>query len=398
MNLWKSIGGMLEMELTSACVEEVLAAISEKNISIFRVETKGDLTLRFQIERKNHAALRRLCEKRGETLKCVGKKGLYWEAKRMAMRPVLAIGLVFLMISALVIPRYVFFVQVEGSQNVPVNQILEAAAECGISFGASRKEVRSERVKNALLSKVPQLQWAGVNTRGCVAVITVRERSVHQQIDDYQTVSSIVANRDGVVESCTATRGSLVCAPGQAVKAGEVLISGYTDCGLSIQATRAEGEVYAQTVRPLQAVYPRNWIAKGTETKRACQISLLIGKKRINLWKDSGIWDTTCGRMYKEYYVTLPGGFALPVALCVDTYSFYEPVRVMADKSDATLLFSDFAQRSLLDQMVAGEILSREELVTEDEFRYLLQGSYVCREMIGRVHFEKMGDNYGKTD
>ena len=63
-------------------------------------------------------------------------------------------------------------------------------------------------------------------------------------------------SRDGFIVSATVTRGNFLCRVGQSVKAGQVLISGYTDCGICIQATRAEGEIYAQTSRDFAAVTP----------------------------------------------------------------------------------------------------------------------------------------------
>lgn len=36
-------------------------------------------------------------------------------------------------------------------------------------------------MKNALLSAIPELQWAGVNTYGCRAVISVRERTLPER-------------------------------------------------------------------------------------------------------------------------------------------------------------------------------------------------------------------------
>ena len=92
----------------------------------------------------------------------------------MLFRPVLLAGLGILFLLAMYLPSRVLFIRVEGNMQIPDRQILAAAEECGIRFGASRREVRSEKVKNALLSSVPQLQWAGVNTAGCVATISVR--------------------------------------------------------------------------------------------------------------------------------------------------------------------------------------------------------------------------------
>ena len=396
MNLWKSTTGMMQLEITSADLAQCLSAISVANIPIFRVQTISGLVMRLMVFRKDYPDIRTLCERRGETVKICRKQGLYWTMKGILARPVLCMGLLVLLIGTLMIPRFVFFVQVTGNTSVPANRILEAAKESGITFGASRRDVRSESVKNSLLSKIPELKWAGVNTRGCVAVISVREKSLEPETEDNHLVSSIVADRDGIVLNCTAERGNLLCSAGQAIREGEVLISGYTDCGISIQATRAKGEVYAQTKRQLTVITPRKWIYKTFERGRKYAFTLLIEKKRINLWKDSGISDTTCGRMYKEYYITLPGGFRLPIALGVEVRTQWDLSPGALETGD--ILSREFAQNYLTHQMVAGTIVQGRETLAQDEMRYMLQGSYVCAEMIGREKSEKMGEGNEQTD
>ena len=396
MNLWKSIAGMVEVEITGADIARCFSDVSREDIQIFHVQQVSDLTAKLWISRKDYKKLLALCDRRGETLKLCKRKGIYWAGKNLLARPVLTIGILCLLAATLMIPRYVFFVEVTGNEAVPKNRILEAADACGIGFGASRREVRSEKVKNALLSIVPELQWAGVNTRGCVAVISVRERTVTQKESDKHQVSSIVAGHDGVIISCTATRGNLLCTPGQAVQAGEVLISGYTDCGISIQATRAQGEIFAQTMRQMTVVTPSQWMIRTLERERKYALSLLIEKKRINLWKDSGISDATCDRMYKEYYVTLPGGFRLPIALCVETVTVWETAFCTMESGE--IMAPDFAGGYLAGQMAAGSVVQARETLEAEDDCYVLKGSYVCHEMIGREKSEKMGEENEQTD
>lgn len=397
MDLWKSLSGMIEVELTSAEPETALGAINARGIEIFRVEQKGELTLRFRIRRRDYTVLEALCEKRGETLNVLRKSGLYWAGRQLLNRPILLLGMAFFLSLVLFLPSRVFFVQVEGNVTVPTRRILAAAEENGICFGASRRQVRSEKVKNALLSAVPELQWAGVNTTGCVATISVRERTDAEIGETEWEVTSIVASRDGYILSGTVTRGNALFQVGQTVKEGQMLISGYTDCGICIRATRAEGEIMAQTNRSLKAVTPSQWLLRGEETGVHRKYSLLLGKKRINLWKDSGILDTTCGRMYMEYCVTLPGGFQLPLALCVEEYTSYETAVSELPQPDAEEALTEFADSYLLQQMVAGEIQSRLQRVSLADGVYRLEGSYVCVEMIGRVQREQIGDTNGKN-
>ena len=68
-----------------------------------------------------------------------------------------------------------------------------------------------------------------------------------------------------------------------------------------------------------------------------------------------------------------------------------------AEPVAAEAALSKFAQSALTQQMVAGRILSREESITQSEDKYLLEGTYACVEMIGRVRREQIGDTNGKS-
>ncbi len=398
MNLFQSLAGMTEVSITGPDVVGTLERINGENIPIFESSTQDDVTLRLIVYHRDFPHLKRICEKRGDELTLRRKRGLYWTGKALLRRPVLLFGLAFLLALAMFLPTRVLFVRVEGNSQIPVNQILEQAGLCGISFGANRREVRSEQVKNQLLERLPQLQWAGVNTAGCVAVITVRERAEPEKAPEFPQVGSIVASRDGIVLSCTATRGNLQCRVGQAVKEGQVLISAYTDCGLCIQATMAQGEIFARTSRTLEVITPNAWTAKEPSGPPEKKFSLIFGKKRINLWKDSGICDTSCGRMYKEYHVTLPGGFVLPIALAVQTCTPCETYESPRPQSECEAGLRGFARDYLASQMNAGQILRGEESVCQREDCFLLSGSYICTEMIGKVRKEQIGEYHGKDN
>ena len=392
MGLYRSVMGLVRVRVTSADVPDFLRTLGKADISVLDGAPEEALAICFTLFRKDFKKVQQICEKRGDSLTVLGREGLYWTGKRLIKRPVLVLGTIILIFLLFWVPSHVFFVQVEGNVQVPDRLIIPAAEDCGICFGASRREVRSERVKNALLEAVPELQWAGVNTRGCVAVISVREKNVTEISQSSNTVSSIVAACDGVILSATATAGNLLCQPGQAVAAGQVLISGYTDSGLTIQATRAEGEVYARTRRKISVIAPAEYIYRTEVSEINVSYSLIIGKKRINLWKDSGISGTTCGRMYADYYITLPGGFQLPVALVKETVTEYKTVTAEISPEEA---MSDFAGDYLLSQLIAGNIESREETYFRQGDVFLLEAVFQCTEMIGRQKAEEIGDLHG---
>jgi sporulation protein YqfD len=390
MDLWHSLNGVVELEIISADPAHMLSDLYEQGIPLSNIRHVDELTVRLQVKRQYVKKVIAHAEKRGEISKILSQKGLFWHFCRLSKRPALAIGFAFYLLLTVFLPTRIYFFRVEGNQNVPENLILELASQCGLSFGSERRQVRSEQVKNALLGAVPELEWVGINTAGCVATISVRERQAGGEVRQPLGVSSIIASCDGVIKEMTVTGGSALCTPGQSVRAGDVLISGYTDCGLTIRAERAKGEVYAATNRELTFVMPEKSYARGARTRIEKNYGIIIGKNRINFSQDSGILDINCVKMYEENYLTLPGGFVLPIAIVTETCIYTAESTPTAGEDECSDLLSNLAQSYLREQMVAGMIMETREEFAQQEGALWLTGKYECHEMIGRERIEEI--------
>lgn len=385
------MGEWVQCELTSADIPGVLTVMNQNGYELRNAVQTGEMTVRFLVPKGCTSSLSALLERRGDRLRILRRLGLRQRLEPWVRHPLLLSGIGFLLALTVWLPTRVFFIRVEGNERLPSGQILEQAEACGIAFGAQRREIRSEKVKNALLEAMPELQWVGVNTAGCVATVSVRERSLSRDGAD-RIATEIVAARDGVIRSCTVVRGTALCAPGQAVRAGEVLISGLTDCGLAILADRAEGEVFGETSRQILTRTADNGEVRVGITRETKKISLLIGKKRINFDNDSGILDGSCVKMYSEYYMTLPGGFQLPLGIAVETEIRYETVR--DGIPDAVDVLERGARNYVLSHMTAGQIL--EERTVPEGNRLLAH--YICLEMIGQNRYEEFTEAHGEND
>ena len=392
MKVISSLTGTVKAKLTGGDIAGTLDTLSRQGVEVLEFQMLSELEGILTLRRRDYRDAYKLCTNRGDKLVLLHRKGIYWTLKALWRRPVLVMGMLAYLFAAIYLPSRVFFVRVVGNDNIPTRQILEAASECGIHFGSSRRAVRSEKLKNKLLEAVPELQWVGVNTYGCVAEISVRERTSPEVTKSDSGFGHIVASREGVITACNATRGNLICGPGQAVAPGEILISGYTDCGLTIRAEQAQGEVFAATKRDLQVVTSDICVLAtqtGTEKRK---FSLLIGKKRINLWKDSGIWDSTCDRMYEEYYITLPGGFVLPLGWSVEHYGSRELSEQNLMPEDRERLLAETAEAYLKDQMLSGTIRKSYLLYDTGPGWIQLTGQYSCVEMIGIMQRLEIGE------
>lgn len=389
MKLWKSLQGKLNLWLTCADPVALLNTITDSGIVLKNAVYQSDLELSVTIFQSDYHMIQKICEKNGATVRIVEKIGIYWRILGMQKRPVLLLFFGIILMMGLLLPSRILFVQVEGNVRIPTKQILEAASECGISFGAVRRNVRSEVMKNALLEKIPDIQWAGVNTVGCTAVISVKEKTAQ---DSPQTqsgkISSIIASRDGVIQDCTVLEGNPLCSVGQAVKKGQTLVSGYLDSGLLTRTTCAKAEVKALTFRQLHAISIKPAREKGVVQKEVHRYSIRIGKKLINLYKDSGILSGTCDKMYLEEYVVLPGGFSLPVSLIKETILYHDEAERAALSENQDEWLRDAAQDYLLSDMIAGQIISSETELQHSDEMTSIYGQYMCVEMIGQVKYE----------
>ena len=181
-------------------------------------------------------------------------------------------------------------------------------------------------------------------------------------------------------------QGSALCQPGQAVKRGQILVSGYTDCGICIKATHAKAEVYGETLRNLTVFSPTDYLCRIGKVSSSRKYSLVIGKKRINFFKGSGISGATCAKIYEEKYITLPGGFVLPIAIGCETVITYtsEVQELFVDS-----LLSEFAGEYITDQMTSGSVLQSEQTIQTLDGYCRLDGIYRCYEIIGITRVEE---------
>ena len=398
MGLFDSLAGSLYVELTSADISGSLRAINEIKIPVCNLQTIDDLTARFTVPRKALKQIQNMAQHKGERLTVLAYTGIFWKLWGLNKRPVLVVGMLFLFVLALYLPSRILFVEVEGNEEISAKLIREAAQDAGIKFGATRRAVRSEKVKNELLGTLPQLQWAGVNTYGSRAVISVKERAAEPQKAEPFVSSNIIASCDGVITELTVTGGSGVCGVGQAVQKGQLLISGYTDCGGVITAGRAEGEVFAQTRREITAITPSENEIRTHESLSQTKYCLCIGKKRINFYKGSGISDGSCVKMVTQYYLTLPGGYRLPLSLVKEHHIAYQMQTHQIDGAQAEVRLSEFSRALLQGEGVALEIMDAQETIQRENRLFVLAGVYNCIEMIGREQGEQIGDFHGKTN
>ena len=385
----KNFSGMIRAELTSSCVEAMLSELNKKSIQVYQICYIDTLTVACTVCYSDYEKMRKMLADRGESVKILERNGSYWPLRTFINRPVLILGISLVAVMSAFLSSFILFVEVKGNEKIPDVLILELAKECGIGFGVSRRGIRSEIFKNKLLNELENLEWAGVNTRGCTAEISVRERNVNETRWPGGSFNPIVASRAGVISNITLLRGELLCGVGQMVSAGDVLVSPYMDCGSTVLATGADAEIFADTEYEISVIMPDNVEKRGELKSVTTAYSIFIGKNFIKLSQDSGISSRTCDKMYDRIILSLPGGYQLPVGIVVERTEYYTSVQtVEASFADDALIIQG-AEDYLRSQMISGYVTERDYSVEKADGCSKLIGKFRCSEMIGRIQFEE---------
>ena len=390
MDIWQWINGYVEVELVSGDALGSLRVVSDAGVVVKDgIVGEDTITASFRVSRQDLRKLYAIAGRNGYVVRVIQYHGSFWLWKDFLHRPVLIGGFLVLFALTLFLPTRVLFIQIEGNENVSACRIQQVAEDYGLYIGASRQSVRNEILKNGLLASIPELQWVGVNTAGCVATVTVQERINVSEQERPSYIASMVAARDSIILSCTATSGNLLCRVGQVVRAGDVLISGYLDIEKRLGGVYAQGEIYGQTNRQLSAVTVTEVMLHEETGAVEKKYRLKFGKKLINFYKGSGISGGSCDKIYVEKYMTLPGGFVLPVSVIQETVVYYSTTADTLTDQKASDILDAFVSWYLPEQMVAGHILDRLETRMVRSGLFCLEGYYACSEMIGQVKIEE---------
>ena len=377
------------VQIVCADISSVLSELALFGIELRQVEAIDYVTAYVSMDGRALKIAKNLLEHMGVSHKIVKQQGNIWEKDLLYKRMIFVVGMVLFLLAGVTIPNRILFVEVTGNNDISTHRILTEAEDIGIKFYARTKDIRSEECKNKLLERIPQLQWVGITIKGCVAIIQVEERSMNPIDEETHIISNLVSVCDGVITDQTIYRGNPLFRVGDAVKKGDVLVSGYVDCGLKLSASQAKAEIYALTMREYQFISLKPSALRGEIQKVHTCYQLRIGKKVINFCNHSGIIDATCAKMYVEDYWTFPGGYQLPAALIKISYWNHEMLPASSSDVD-NQWFSRFAREYLGDHLVSGKILDERLQQQETEDLFLLSGTYACHEMIGKEKYEEI--------
>ena len=289
--------------------------------------------------------------------------------------------------------RFVWDIEVLGNETVPESEILAELRECGFGVGSYIPDVRTEALEAAFLIRSDRIGWMSLYLDGTVARVQVVERESPGTGDSSIRPANLVAAADGQIEYLELYRGNSVVTAGQAVRKGELLVSGIYDSNTQgYRYTRAAGRVMARTERLFRTEVKLNAQKKVYGAPEVREISLRFFDFSLKIFKKGGNEGGICDIIEEDMDFSSVGLHRLPFFLTRSVAYPYEMQSVTRTPEEA----SDVAYAELTAYLSAlGEevqLLQKRIVTTLSEDSLTLECTLYCIENIAeQSEFEIVG-------
>lgn len=252
----------------------------------------------------------------------------------------------------------VWEVRVEGNERVSREKIVEELREVGFGVGTRFSSVDIGMVESEFLKNSDTVSWIGVNRRGSVAYVSVIEKMNAEDTGIPKGYANIVAEFDGVIEEITVKSGYAAVKVGEAVKKGDLLISGVIPDSAGGGFVYASGSVLARRAEEVSVDVPFSEEKRAYSLPILDRISVEIFDFSINIYKKYGNTDTSCDIIEDVEECVLFNKYRLPVAIKKIYTRTYETKTVSYSSDEVTKIAShrlgELIRRALASSNLVG--------------------------------------------
>ena len=370
--------GSVLCEIRGAAPLRCLNALGEAGIEAKRAERADEFTLRLTLDERDYSAAAAIAARSQCELARISSRGGALLARRLRRRIALLTAAVVCFALLAAGSLFVWEIDISGCESVTEGEVRRALASAGVAEGSFWPAWDADAVKNHLLLEIPELAWAGVSVSGSRAEVRVRERIERPELASDGAPGSITAAASGIIERMEVYEGAPAVSVGDAVAAGETLVSGEMASAVGdTRYVRARAAVTARTYVELTACAPLKY-GRLLEADTHSRWSLIIGSGRVNFFRGSSQTPPGCGKIIEEYPLAWEGVFRLPVTLVRETVIEYSAQEAEEDPG-------------LLEQRLAEELQSRLERRLEGRGE-ALSVHFTARESGGALYVTLRGE------
>ena len=256
-NVLRFFLGYFRITFTSSDSKRILNYLLKRNVPVWQIQSGEALSFCIlPFHRKHLIPFQKGI--RPEESYSEERLGILPVLSRFSKRWGLFAGGFFFVFCLLISGRFVWGIEVEGNETISEQVILEWLEEAGLRVGKNINDLDKDSFSLRFQAEHPQVTYASLNFIGTKAVFSVREKEeAPEQSRFYEGTCNMVASISGRIVRYEVLSGQSVVKRGEAVRKGDLLISGIVERkNGSFRIVAAKGRVFAETNRYFEVKIP----------------------------------------------------------------------------------------------------------------------------------------------
>lgn len=254
-SVWNYFSGYVIIKIEGLGLERFVNHALKNSLHIWHVKRLTRTALTANIGIRDFYRLHRLKKSLHCRITIISKHGLPFLFTKYRFRKVLLFGWVAVIALMITAARFVWFIDIKGCYKVQEQEIRVLLKSADVYQGMSRHDINTMDIGLKLMMSDERIAWAGVGLNGVVLSVEIVETQAMPDLLDLSLPTGIYAAKEAVITGITPLKGKALVKNGDAVKKGELLITGdlRTEAAPEL-LVHAIGEVTGKVVYHVRAI------------------------------------------------------------------------------------------------------------------------------------------------
>lgn len=397
ISFFRWLFGYVKFSYTGGFREDFINDCFASELNLKRICLDGD-RLTAQTGIKTYKQLHKIAFAHGGKVQIYKRKGFPFLFSALNNRWGFFLGAVYLVVFISFMGGFVWNITVTGNNRITDVKIVDYLAENDFKIGTRWSDTDKEQLEISVLSEFEDVAWISINKFGSTAQIEINETVSKPEMTDY-TITNVKAAMDGEIVRVEALGGWAEVQEGDAVAAGDLLISGIRESEVDKENhyAHAYGSVYAKVNREITININRNQDENIITNSREYKYLSLFGMK-IPLFVKKEIGNAA-ETAQKTYLVI--NSYRLPIGMITEKADYFETkTNPLNDEALKTLARAELEKKKT-QELAECEILSEDINIDVNESGCTITGKYSCIQDIAQeteILFDENGDEKNESE
>ena len=326
ISIYRIIFGFLKVQFYGDLKERALTSCAQNGITLWGNELK-DGKIECFVSVREFKYLRTLLRRKGVRVHIIQKYGLPFITNRYKKRVGILIGAISFFLILQFMSGFIWIIDVNGNEKIKEKAVLDACRTIGITEGIKKNSIYPKLEREKLILQLDGVAWASINIEGCRLTVNITEtKEKDKETDEY---TNLLATADGIIEKIDIVSGTSVVSVGQAVKKGDLLVSGIVETTTGTRFVKSKGTVLARSQKEItlkKDFKQKNLVPFGkVKTKRV--IELFGVRIPLYLGGEKGIYITQKSTKNLKLFSA-----HLPIKIHKNTFTFQKEISITYKK------------------------------------------------------------------